>query len=135
LKIVLLAVLVLAAASCATLRSPPCAGTPPTEIALSEPSGYSIGSLTCWATNDDKVSQFLLAQAYERGDGVLKDLDAARKWYAKSARPSTQTTYVYSPAVGKESYGRVIPITGRSAPGLPEAQRALARLKGVIAQR
>ena len=46
--------------------------------------------LACFSVNAaepvDPVDQFLLAQKYEKGDGISKNLDKAFYWYEKSAK-------------------------------------------------
>ena len=81
------------------------------------------------AQGGDKSAQLELGILYEEGRGVIRDLKRAASLYARAARPSGGTIWIYSPPVGKAS-GRVIPVsTGPHVPGLPEAARRLAALK------
>ena len=53
----------------------------------------------------------------------------AAQLYRAAGSPSGGTLYVYSPPVGSEKAGRVIPVNaGPRQPGLPEAQSRLALL-------
>jgi hypothetical protein len=106
---------------CMSLGLAPCNGTPQ--------SATSITDLQCWSGKGDKQAQFALGQIYESGAGVPINLKRARSFYASAASATPSTIYVYSPPVGNESYGRVIPMTsGIAAPGLAEAHVALARV-------
>jgi hypothetical protein len=91
-------------------------------------------ALECAAASGDKSAQLALGIRYEMGDGVPRDLERAEQLYARAARTDTRPSYVYSPAVGKERFGRVIPVSPAGArPGLPEARRrfeALRRKRG-----
>lgn len=91
----------------------------------------SIANLDCWADQGDRMAQYALGRAYERGEaGLPADSASAIRYYRKAAKTISNQTYVYSPPVGKESYGRVIPVTaGPPSPGLPEAIEALKRLE------
>lgn len=76
----------------------------------------------------DKFAQLALGKAYEAGDGVPIDYRKAASLYRSAAFPTSGTTYVYSPPVGR-SRGRVIPIrTGVAQQGLAEAKFRLGRL-------
>lgn len=87
----------------------------------------------CWADTGDQVSQYLMGVAYEHGIGIAADPEQALAYYKRAASPRSNRTYVYSPAVGSESNGRVIPVTaGPDLPGLAAAQAAVARLESVI---
>lgn len=92
----------------------------------------SIANLDCWAGHGDRMALYALGRAYERGEAsVTPDRDRAIHYYREAAKTISNQTYVYSPPVGKESYGRVIPVTvGPSSPGLPEAVEALKRMGG-----
>jgi len=91
----------------------------------------SIANLECWADQGDRLAQYALGRAYERGEaGVTPNRDQAIHYYRQAAKAIPNRTFVYSPPVGKESYGRVIPVTvGPPSPGLPEAEEALKRLE------
>ncbi|MDA5193675.1 SEL1-like repeat protein [Govanella unica] len=119
------------------VQGPSCQGQPPGEAsALSSDAGArtaietsSLVSLQCWADSGNQISQYLLGYAYEYGLGTTPDRAKAIRAYQQAATPRSNRTYIYSPAVGKESHGRVIPVTtGPDTPGLPQARAALARL-------
>jgi len=94
-----------------------------------------LAELRCWAEAGNAVAQYALGYAYETGDGVTADAKRARRYYKAAAADRPGRTYVYSPPVGKETYGRVIPVaTGDARPGLPEARAALARLQDAAKQ-
>jgi TPR repeat protein len=84
-------------------------------------TGDEIDRLTCRAASGSKQAQLRLGKAYETGSGVAIDLKRAATLYRAASRPTSGTTYVYSPGVGK-SRGQVLPLrTGPDTPGLPEA--------------
>lgn len=86
-------------------------------------------SLQCRAALGDKLAQLELGVAFEEGQGVAVDLKRAASLYRSAAAPISGTTYIYSPPVGKEKAGRVIPVrVGPDRPGLVEAKVRLARL-------
>lgn len=88
-----------------------------------------ISSLKCASASGDKRALLELGKRYEAGDGIPKNEAQAARLYRSAAQPTPDVLYVYSPPVGRESAGRVIPVTtGRGAPGLPEAQYRLALL-------
>jgi hypothetical protein len=106
---------------CASLGFGSCAGSAATATSISD--------LSCWAGKGDKQAQYALGQIYETGSGMPQNLKRARNFYAAAASATPNTIYVYSPPVGSESYGRVIPMTtGTAAPGLEAAKVALARV-------
>lgn len=77
----------------------------------------------------DDASLVTLGRKYEEGDGVAQDYRQAASLYRAAASAQRGVTYVYSPPVGKESYGRVIPVrTGSGKAPSPEAQYRLALL-------
>ena len=77
----------------------------------------------------DQQGLVAMGLRYETGDGVPQDYRKAASLYRAAARSQPGTIYVYSPPVGKESYGRVIPVlTGPGRAPLPEAQYRLALL-------
>lgn len=77
----------------------------------------------------DKQAQLRLGIAYEEGQGVPLDLDRARHLYRLAATTSGGTIHVYSPPVGRNGRGQVIPVnTGPIQPGLAEAKLRLVRL-------
>lgn len=81
------------------------------------------------ACTGSKLAQYELGRTYESGTGVVANAAEAAHWYRQAAESETGVTNVYSPPVGKEQYGRVIPVrTGPPRVGLPEAQYALGRL-------
>lgn len=79
---------------------------------------------SAWAGN--KQAQLELGIRFEEGRGVTQDPGRARKLYAKAARDSGGTIWVYTPPVGNGTKGRVIPVnTGPKQSGLAEAKRRL----------
>jgi len=102
-----------------------------------------IGSLARRAQAGDKQAQLELGIRFEerwraavRGTdgkpsrGVERDLNKARKLYAKAASNSGGTIWVYSPPVGNGTKGRTIPVnTGPKQVGLAEAKRRLERVE------
>jgi hypothetical protein len=122
----LLPLLCMSLSGCISLGLAPCNGT--------AQSVSSISDLTCWAGKGDKQAQLSLGEIYELGIGVPVDLKRARGLYAAAASAKPSTTYVYSPPVGSETYGRVIPVTtGVATPGLKDAQMALVRVTEKLA--
>jgi TPR repeat protein len=98
--------------------------------AISNYTAASPAALECAAAAGDKLAQLALGIRFETGDGVPRDLRRAEKLYARAARTDARPSYVYSPAVGKERYGRLIPIGPAAArPGLPEARRRFEALR------
>jgi len=76
---------------------------------------------------------FALGQRYENGDGIPIDLRKARKFYRAAAAQSGGTTFVYSPPVGTERVGRVLPLNaGPVQDGLPQAREALDRVNAKL---
>lgn len=88
-----------------------------------------IEALQCAAASGDRQAMVELGKRFEAGTGVATDAAQAARFYRRAAQPSSGTTFVYSPAVGRETMGQVIPVrTGPDSPGLPEAQYRLALL-------
>lgn len=86
-------------------------------------------ALQCRSARGDKLAQLELGKRYEEGLGVPATPKRAASLYAAAAADTSGTTYIYSPAVGRESAGRVIPMRmGPDRPGLPEAKYRLGRL-------
>jgi hypothetical protein len=113
--------LCLSLCGCMSLGFVPCNGT--------VQSVSNISDLTCWAGKGDKQAQLNLGEIYELGIGVPVNLKRARGLYAAAASATPNTTYVYSPPVGSETYGRVIPMNmGIATAGLDDAKIALARV-------
>lgn len=82
------------------------------------------------ARGGDKQAQLEFGIALEEGRGVPVDLGRARKLYAQAAADSGGTIWVYVPAVGNGTKGRVMPINqGPKRPGLAEARERLKKLK------
>ena len=114
-----------------------CNGTAPNSmevVATDDASRAALQSVPfedqrCWAASGNQFSQYLTGFAYEYGVGTVPDRTKAIKAYKQAAARRSNQIYVYSPAVGKETSGRVIPVsTGPATPGLPEAKAALERL-------
>ena len=74
----------------------------------------------------DKQAQLELGIRFEEGRGVPVDAKRAMGLYRMAASDSGGTMWVYTPPVGNETKGRVMPInTGPRLPGLEEASRRL----------
>lgn len=98
--------------------------------AIADYSSASPSELACQASAGNKVAQLELGIRYENGIGVSRDFAKAERLYARAARSDRSGRYVYSPPVGNEKYGRVIPIgQSTNSPGLPEARERLLRLQ------
>ena len=77
----------------------------------------------------DDAALIAAGRRYEAGDGVPQDYRQAAALYRAAASAQPAVTYVYSPPVGSESAGRVIPVrTGSGKAPSPEAQYRLALL-------
>jgi hypothetical protein len=114
-------------AGCTSLSPEPCPQIT-TDTAIGSPA--EITALQCNAARGAKFAQLALGIRYEEGIGVPLDLKKAARLYRQAATATPNTTYVYSPPVGTEKAGRVIPINlGPAEPGLPEAARRLALIK------
>jgi TPR repeat protein len=88
-----------------------------------------IAALQCRSSQGDKLAQLELGQRFEEGIHVARSAKQAARLYRAAAAATSGTTYVYSPPVGGERSGRVLPVRlGPATPGLPEAQFRLARL-------
>jgi hypothetical protein len=91
--------------------------------------GGDVEALQCAAAAGDRQAMVELGKRFETGAGVEPDVAQAARFYRRAAQPSSGTTFVYSPAVGREAMGQVIPVRiGPTIPGLPEAQYRLALL-------
>jgi hypothetical protein len=89
-----------------------------------------LARLRCGADGGDKRAQLELGIRYEEGRGVAADERRAARFYARAGRTEQIPNYVYSPPVGSEKAGRVVPIgPPRTIPGLAEARERLARLR------
>lgn len=73
------------------------------------------------ARGGDKQAQLTLGRWFEQGAGLPGDQARACRLYAMASRTTGGTIYVYSPPVGREKAGRVIPVSTPLSPGLPEA--------------
>lgn len=79
----------------------------------------------------DKRAQLALGIAFEEGIGVPADKQRAIDYYRSAAADGASASWLYFPAVGNGTKGRVVEIRSASQQkGLPEAQRRLARLLG-----
>jgi hypothetical protein len=78
----------------------------------------------------DKHAQLELGIVFEKGQGILRDLDKAERLYALAATDSGGRMWVYSPPVRDGGSGRAIPVDrGPKQPGLAEAARRLTALR------
>lgn len=85
--------------------------------------GSVVANLECRATGGDKEAALALGRRHALGAGVKKDVRRAAKLYRQAASFTAGTTYVYSPPVGKNGRGTVIPVrTGPDRVGLPDAK-------------
>lgn len=92
-------------------------------------SDMPLPQLASEAQGGSKEAQLELGIRFEEGRGVERDLGKAKKLYAKAASDSGGPIWVYSPAVGNGTKGRVIAVnSGPKRSGLVEAKR---RLEGV----
>lgn len=102
-----------------------CAHAPACEAIAGE-----VERLECGAATGNKLAQLELGIRYEAGDGVARDLLRAERLYARAAQTRQRSAWVYSPAVGRERLGRLIPLGANpSEPGLSEARRRLDALR------
>ncbi|MFC7535909.1 hypothetical protein ACFQPG_00840 [Sphingomonas sp. GCM10030256] len=86
-------------------------------------------SLHCRAAAGDKHAQLQMGIFLDERAASDQDLRRAVQLYKAAASSSSGTTYVYSPPIGKEKAGRVLPVrTGPDLPGLTEAKVRLARM-------
>jgi len=86
-------------------------------------------SLAHQAQVGDKYAQLLLGIRFEEGLGLPADRKRACKLYGQAAADSGGKIWVYSPPVGKEAQGRVIPADlGPRQSGLLEARTRPERL-------
>lgn len=77
----------------------------------------------------DKYAQLELGVRYEEGRGLAVDLERAVRLYRMAASDSGGPLYVYTPTVGRNGRGRVLPVRNPIVQrGLAEAQTRLARL-------
>jgi len=82
------------------------------------------------ARTGDKQAQLALGIRFEEGNGVAQDRDRAIALYRQASSNSGGTIWVYSPAVGNGTRGRIIPIDrGPAQVGLPEAKARLLLLR------
>ncbi|WBO24460.1 tetratricopeptide repeat protein [Sphingomonas abietis] len=82
------------------------------------------------ASGGDKYAQFELAERYEAGIGVDRNVKRAIYWYSKAAKTIVVPTYVYLGPIGKASRGRAIEIgQPQIRPGLPQAAARLSALE------
>jgi TPR repeat protein len=107
---------------CASLHQQLCA-----PLSSVEPAPIDV--LACHAGQDNKVAQLELGKRYESGQGVSKNAKSAAHYYRQAAKPKSNMTYVYSPPVGAEGYGRTLALpNGPAIPGLPEAGYRLGQM-------
>jgi hypothetical protein len=85
-------------------------------------------SLARAARTGDKQAQLQLGDRFAQGNGVPRNLACARSLYEDASNSTGGTSWIYSPPVGKEGRGRVIPVTTPFSPGLSEAVERLKRL-------
>jgi hypothetical protein len=78
----------------------------------------------------DKQAQLELGIRFQEGRAVPVDLRRAERLYALAASDSGGTMYIYSPPVGSNGRGQVIPVnSGPRQRGLSEARRRWTRLR------
>ncbi len=117
---------------CVPLLASGCAATGYAGIPLAAGAADpELQSLAQRARAGDKQAQLELGIRYEEGRGVPVDLARARRLYRLAARDSGGTIWVYSPPVGENGRGQVIPLnTGVPQSGLREALLRLDRIEG-----
>jgi TPR repeat protein len=82
------------------------------------------------AQGGDKQAQLALGIRYEEGRGLPIDYRRAKALYVRAAQSNPGSLWIYSPAAGKGTRGRVISVDGGSVQsGLREARLRLRRLK------
>ena len=126
----MLGLLCSASTGCAASLS--CQAPPPRVMADGTVIGnLALANLTCWSRRGEQAAQYRLGQAYENGElGLTPDIRKAKRLYQSAASRRSGTIYVYSPPVGSETSGRVLPVrNGSDQPGVPQAREALQRLK------
>lgn len=64
-------------------------------------------ALSCRALGGDKGAQISLAQAYETGIGLPRDMEKAVDWYTRAATPTTDRTPVNVAPFDNQNYGTV----------------------------
>ena len=100
-----------------------CATFPDADCPIADPS------LRMEASSCDNETLVELGKKYENGIGVHQDYRKAAVLYRLAASASPDLIYIYSPPVGRESYGRVIPVrTGTGRTSSPEALYRLGLL-------
>jgi TPR repeat protein len=87
-----------------------------------------VRTLALRAKAGDKNAQLVLGDLFVVGQHVPRDTTRARALYSAAAQKSGGTLWIYSPPVGKEKAGRVIPVTQPVVPGLAAAAARLAAL-------
>lgn len=87
-----------------------------------------VRALALRARGGDKNAQLALGDLFLAGEHVPRDTTRARTLYSAAAKQSGGTLWIYSPPVGKERAGRVIPVTQPVVPGLAAAAARLAAL-------
>lgn len=80
------------------------------------------------AAGGDRTAQYELALRYETGNGVPRDLPRAKRLYRLAGSDSGGTMFVYSPPVGKQKTGTMIPIATPKVYGVAAARARLAAL-------
>lgn len=86
-------------------------------------------SLNCLALGGNKGAQISLAQAYETGIGLPRDMEKAVDWYQRAATPTASRNSDYTPPVDNQTYGRVQNIQfGTEIPGDAFAQFRLGEI-------
>ena len=93
--------------------------------------GVPVAQVRHSAKRGVKAASLELGMRYERGtNGVPCDAHQALRWYRAAAHDDGGQRLAYSPPVGRERYGRLMPIGHDSvSPGLPMAGERLAALE------
>jgi hypothetical protein len=130
-----LALFGLALGGCATPVEQACEGKTnigamlilgPTPLLLDALQGPDTKIASCLLASTSKEQALELALRMRVGIGAPKRPGVALKVYEQLARTTGGTIYVYSPPVGSEGAGRVIPVnTGPAIPGDGHAMREL----------
>lgn len=86
--------------------------------------------LASLARMGDKHAQLQLGIRFEEGRSVVRDLSKAHNLYSLAASDSGGPVWVYTPAVGNGTKGRMVSINrGPRQAGLVEARARLAALR------
>ena len=93
-------------------------------------TGVGVTQVERFARRGDKSAQLELGQRFRLGNGVPRDLRAAKRWYRRAERTTTVRNFVYSGPVGTEKHGRALPVGDAAGEiGLPQATACLSAME------